>query len=483
MIKKLLLLAGLSFSVSSFAQVDSILLDWRSFGDHQSILSSAISGAVNAENDKWEMEYIAPKFVLISVGDILTPILIDNGSVILRNEDKGVFEYADNSVRSVTKTSFISTSHASGVTFPYRPTLYISIPGFGTEKEPHAWQYSLADRLAPLSSTVSGAQVYQHKHFMVSWDSDKSLGSQPRQLEDMVNTFLKNKTLEWDVVIIGHSRGAIFAHELAEKLVSSSKISNLHTYLLDPTASNLFSDHYPSSLPQASGTNHFGSLYYDGLAWLSDSNIDATTVGDRNVSGYQMELFASSSHSVIGDEWVETSSSIEELTDAFAFIRSKKPGGSYAPDGGVSGTDLVSVSAESGLSFDGDITVTDEQLNIWGEITAGGYSIGNIDTTVNLTEIEVSAGTLLATSELIVERDRVQYSANAGLVSYSSNFSLSGAQYTLSDGVVTTSANVDYRGIHIRFSIGGSSFSFSSSDAATGGLKRTYKRARRILGL
>src|SRR3990172_1743703 len=209
-----------------------------------------------AGTENWTAEY-SHKIVLIPLDDDLSiSVQVEKPTLTLINKDLGRFRFSENQVSAVTRT--VVAGYVQTGTHSLRPTLYVSVGGFTTNQN-SVWQWQF-DMEKQLQSTLAD---YQYKHFAVDWDADAANISQVRDLADVIKDFLNARIDAWDVVLVGHSRGGIFVHELSKYLVGQQKIKNLHTILLDPTATSALSDFYPQTKHDASPTVNYGSLYYD----------------------------------------------------------------------------------------------------------------------------------------------------------------------------------------------------------------------------
>jgi len=424
-------------------------------------ISRIVENAVATDiEENWSMDY-SHEIIIIPMADLNIPIEISKPTVTLKHKEKGQFVFSEGKVRSVTRNPIVTYEHKAGSEIAFRPTLYISLQGLRVDSEVDSWQAELQDMLEDdiLSS--------QYKHFLVKWDSSLSLGTQVDDLASVVGDFLNNKVYAWDVVIIGYSRGGIFAHELSSKIIGHNKIKNLHTFLLDPTASTFHSDRYPNprTVPPVAG--YFGSLYYDGQKFIDEINMSLGTDGDRNIIGYdnygRNDHLFNSSHSDFGTNWV--AAGLSGLAGALVDIKSKKVPGSFIADGD-SGEEFVRIKANKNIDFNGNIDITDGNISLFGDLSAGGLSLVNIEAAVGKDGVDIAGGTAIATSHIIINEDQLEASQSTLLSSYSASVSSEGLSANVSLIFTSASASINSDEITINITVGDQTI---GGNADTGG--------------
>ena len=400
----------------------------------------------NTLEENWSMDY-SHNIIIIPMADLNIPIEIGKPTVTLKHKEKGQFTFSEGKVRSVTKTPIVTYAHKAGTEFTFRPTLYISLPGFDFESDIEPWQTYL--------SGILKDDVYsnQYRHFLVRWDSAYSLGTQVDDLASVVGDFLNNKTDEWDVVIIGFSRGGIFAHELSKQIIGHNKINNLHTFLLDPTASRSHGDRYPTEKPVSATTTHFGSLYFDNNEFTDDLNMSLGTVSDGKITGYdnyeRNDHVLDSTHADFTSDWFNT-----RFAGALVDIRSKKISGLFISDDD-SGMDFVRIKANKNIDIDGTLDITDGNINLYGSLSAGGLSLVNIEAVVGADGVNLAGGIVIATGQLIINGDRREVSQSNLLSSYAASVSSDGLSVSVSDLFLGVDASINSDEITVNLSLGG----------------------------
>ncbi|MFC1747388.1 hypothetical protein ACFL2V_01130 [Pseudomonadota bacterium] len=388
---------------------------------------SAAAGATEFQvsDEGWAMEY-SHELILIPSGDLIIPIETKAPTVTLSNEKHGRFMFSRETVRAVTRSEAVAYQYSSNKTFGYRPTLFISICGMSMEANFDGggtclWQNSLDNELQELLSE------YQYKHFRIDWDTHSVNRAQVRDLGALVKDFLNARIDSWDVVIIGNSRGGVFGHDLTKELVGVAKLADLHTFLLDPTASATYQDMYPASKHDASPTDHYASLFYDGNAFFEGAEVG--TVGDRDIPGYDNYGNFSNSHLIYttheefaGDWIAHPQYGLERALDD---IKSKKDTGTFVVDGS-SGMEVVKLSRPHGISFDGDVSLQGGG-HIMGELSIADLPESVfIDATLASDSVEVAGATGVAVSSVIIKKDFISVAESSIIADYTTTISSQG---------------------------------------------------------
>jgi hypothetical protein len=340
----------------------------------------------------WRANY-SHEIIPVMNGDILIPIQIHEPVYTLSHPTEGVFNISSGGTSSVTrhpsKVSITTCNQYSG-----RPTLVISIVGWAGQAPGQAsgiavWQDNLADKIAAIRSdqcnpNVSAKLGGQIKYMSVDWHSANSNKRQVKALATFIRSWLSIKRNSWDIVLVGHSRGGIFAHDLSEKLKGVNKINSLHTVLLDPTGSSSVSDAYPAQLHDGGGFKNTGYLVYDNKGMINgmidntpfDSNIGA--FGDTKINGYAAKIFPNSTHNEIPNDWM-TSPVFDDFLSNVQSIKDEQT--QYGLDGPVVDELLTIRVNQSYIDFsmgieDGNLVVDGEVVLTPGLSTYGNTSIG-----------------------------------------------------------------------------------------------------------
>jgi len=412
------------------------------------------------------------------MGDINIPIQIESPNLVLNNKEYGKFTFSNGMMRSITQTVIVGRPTNPPSSTNVRPTLFITIPGFkfdlaslsAPDSNLYYWQTLINDEVSDLAVS-SNPRHSQHKHIMIGWDSYKMMKRQVEDAADKINEFLDARAYPWDVVIIGHSRGGIFSHELSEQIVSHGNISNLHTILLDPTATigvlGGMNDQYPLGKKNKSNGTHYGSLYYDDVPFAVAADI--STVGDQPINGYdnygrgslshsfKPPVSLDKSHGYFADEWIkDTDIGFER---ALADIWSKKDSATFAydPAGGL--LEKYDIS-ESDFIFDGSVAFNDGNLEIDGMIVGGPVG-ATIDASFGKSGIDASTTVLIVSSQIAINKSYVGASANAYLTNASASLSTKGVNTSFDvlgsggsvgaefeDGIIVT-GDIDALGISV----------------------------------
>ena len=280
----------------------------------------------------------------------------------------------------------------------------------------------------------------------------------------MVKDFLNTRIDKWDVVIIGHSRGGIFANDLSAKLVGYGKIANLHTVLLDPTATSVLADFYPMRLPTQSPTNHYGSLYYNNTGFLDDSSMTKffpngagfTTIGDINIPGYDnygnADFYFNSNHADFPYNWLPA-----KLQGLISNIKSRKD---YSPNGfvddGGSGMEVVRITRRKGFITNLVIELQGDNVHISGTISLSDIPGAQVtmDITVGKDGLAIGASVGMLTTQTIINGDRIVIANNLAIAQTYTSISSNGIQVRGSTLFAQVGAGVTSGGININIDLG-----------------------------
>lgn len=407
-----------------------------------------------AEN--WKAEF-SHDVVLVPMDDLVVPVRTKPTVTLISNE-YGRFKFSANQASSVSRIPLVTFEHQDTAPLPFRPTLFISICGFRAELTSDGggnceWQKELDEQL-------QGVLVqYQYKHFAVDWDTHTALKSQVKDLGELVVDFLNARAFPWDVVIIGHSRGGIFAHELSRELVGKNNLKDLHTFLLDPTASGSpLGDVYPVKKYDAAPTMHYASLFYDGDPFFFQFS-ETGTAGDSDIEGYSNYgradfLFSDSqSHGTFAFDWMESANA--GFQRALADILARKSSGSFAIDG-TSGMEVVRIEHGSAINFDGDVVFENDNVRIWGSFSIEdrpGTSV-SIDATIGKDGIDIAGTTAVAASHVVISDQIISVSSNTMLGNYAASVTRESITASVTVFYLRADASLDPKEININLEIG-----------------------------
>lgn len=260
------------------------------------IVSDQCKGLVH----QWTQEVKPAKFFFVNVGDILVPIQIEEKETVYRNLSKAFeFSFENEEQGLINATNIARGKTENTATRNYRPTLFITIHGASLNESGGSDIDSFQNTI--MKSLRDKELTYNAAIWTVNWDSTKPNRRQVKMLRRQVKSFLDDQVYAWDVVIVGFSRGAIFANELALQLDSDEKVNYLYTVLLDPTAATSINDRYPEKSP--SGTLVSNHLFYDGIPFLYvDFNL---TEGDQPISGYPSAVIIGSNHTDVPAQYID----------------------------------------------------------------------------------------------------------------------------------------------------------------------------------
>ncbi|WP_054114250.1 hypothetical protein [Marinagarivorans algicola] len=252
--------------------------------------------------DTWQAELTPAKFIFVNTGGILTPIKIEDESIAYRNlSQKYEVEIASNEAIAISSQNLVKASTSESVVREERPTLFITLHGasvvdvFKDGAATDQYQHDIA--------TSIRKRGLQHNYavWTVKWDSLLNNTRQVKKLKERVNGFLSEQKHAWDVVVVGFSRGGIFAHELSDDIEHNSKINKLYTILLDPTASKTIGDRYPAGASNSVKRKNY--LYYDSETWFKYDS--ASTVSDKPIDGYARPILVAGPHEDIPSYFVD----------------------------------------------------------------------------------------------------------------------------------------------------------------------------------
>lgn len=356
----------------------------------------------------WTFSSSNPVFTMISIDDQIIPVQVHTSEYVLSDPKKGVFKFRDGKVSSATRTPLDVITTPTLSVRSVRPTLFVSIPGATTANaNGHGiwdWQKDKLD--VELAKLINQSQ---YMHFTVDWESNLHMQSQVGSLADLIKEFLNAKAYAWDVVLIGHSRGGIFAHEVGERLAGHAKISKLHLVLLDPTAATSLGDTYPSQKPAGS----FGYLKYDSFpfSWLGSIG----TRGDENISGYNnygqndfslVYRDLTQSHGRYPADWIADTGT-HGLAALLASVTSNKDnsGASFAVDA-ASGKDLVQIRTRE-IDADLDATCTTTSCTLDGQVAFGPLGTVTMTGTIGSDGIDTAIATTLGGASVVTRQDLI----------------------------------------------------------------------------
>jgi hypothetical protein len=124
--------------------------------------------------------------------------------------------------------------------------------GGGRRNERGDWVDQLADgiqRELVAGLQGSGALI---KVIEPNWDTFGGSNRPAEFIADYIKRITDDRSVSpdpWDILLVGHSRGAIFNNDVAKLLGGDARIDYVEEILLDPTASHSSGDQYPKSVP------------------------------------------------------------------------------------------------------------------------------------------------------------------------------------------------------------------------------------------
>jgi len=392
------------------------------------LLSMTLNAAdISTIDGDWEIDYHHDIVPIVSDG-LIIPIETTPPTLELVHKSLGFFSFSSGKMNSVSNipSAGLEFTDATGnpiTTFHHRPTLFISIGGAKIDyslKNLNGtgvadWQKKMngTDLTSRIHDLVNGD--HQVAYMYVDWYSMRQNRPQVKALAKHVKNFLKNRTNQWDVALVGHSRGGVFAHELSKELVSSEKIVNLHTFLIDPTAATTWGDVYPQYKPSSNKTKHIARSIIDGNPFIDRYGIGLTTFSDEPITGYTNATIPDTNHSSIPGVWLEG----PEINTWIQGIINKKTAGSFQREEDIAQLNVfeVTVKINQAIVLDGDITIDQDHINVWGTLEVGplsssGYFYLDGDGAV------VSTNILINSASLSINEDSIKMNQSNGLESY-----------------------------------------------------------------
>lgn len=403
------------------------------------ILFSCMANAVdqlNIDSDDWEADF-SHEIILVDVGGVLAPIEIEKPTLTLNYKDVGEFVISEGKMNSLTTTGIATArattpSASSAVTFSQRPTLFVSIGGWkgissGIDSVRKgegiaSWQATDDASTTDLTDVIirNVGSDYQFYIMSVDWYSSRQIKGQVKQMANKIKRFLKGRNQAWDVALVGHSRGGIFAHELSKELVGNNKINTLNTMLLDPTALPLVGDTYPAYKRTSSSTSHYAEMLYDGSSFVNSIDFNATTVSDDPISGYSSSKL-DTTHVDIPYDWL-TNDQVGAQNWLANIITRKQPNalGYFEEEADVANDNIVviTIKVDHDIHIDGGITITGDYLEVWGEMSVGPVGAAG-SLYLSGKSVEVSANAVFQAASVSLDEDHVQVNQSIGLAGYS----------------------------------------------------------------
>lgn len=369
----------------------------------------------------WDVE-ITPQFLILH-GEVATPIRYGYEYKV-KNKDYGSYRISKGTVESTTLTPLVVYTHPTNTTFNKRPTLFVSFSG-AFQESIESWQISDVDASggvvdtnafdlqARLESELGG--VLQYKHILADWDDTRPMDGQIEQLADVIQMLLKGKSTAWNVVLVGHSRGGVLAHEVSLRLASMPNMANLYLILLDPTAAIAQGDSFPRAIVQrigASGFNILGFNFYDGDGWTDVFGvpISAGTDSDRNVSGYLNLLINHLGHDQFPSEWLSSNGDAYfKLSYLLQLLTSNVNSGAF-PAEGESGV-YIAKSRARPVHIAGSFDFTGDEFTAEFVVNTE-YLSSSFEGSLGEDGASVTANMIMATAYASLKEDRLEYSTS-----------------------------------------------------------------------
>jgi hypothetical protein len=375
----------------------------------------------------WTFSSSNPTFTMIPLGDLTFPVRTHTAEYVLSDPKKGVFRFRDGKVTSATRVPLDFISTPGFTTRSVRPTLFVSIPGASFDNASGSGVgFALKDLSLKLSTLVN---TQQYMLFTVDWESLMPNQAQVENVSDLIKNFLATKAFAWDVVIMGHSRGGVFAHRLGERLAGNAKISKLHLMLLDPTAATTFGDTYPTMKPAGA----YGYLKYDSQPFVPIGAL--ATRSDENITGYSNygsnNFFATFApapeygHTTYAKDWIDASG-IHGLAYALQQVAAVKDnsGGPFAVDG-ASGNEVVTVRTRT-IDADLDAQCSSSSCTMNGFVSFGQLGTVSMTGMIGSDGIDAAIATAGAGASVVIRQDEIALTQSDLFAQHSARINHSG---------------------------------------------------------
>ncbi len=351
--------------------------------DNSATSNLSLSTTSNTATE-WTASYEDNSILILPSNDINIPIELEKRAIVLTHRDRGRFVFSDGQMGSLTRTPLLRSSASLTSTYNYRPTLFVTLQGAAQNDGPDSWQNDFHTRIQSMLIRPTAARHSQFVHFQVDWDSLKPMSGQVKNLTGQIRSFLSQRANKWDVVIVGFSRGGIFANTVSKKIFGHNKINNLHTFLLDPTAARPFGDLYPNNFIKPVRTNVFGSMYYDNALWIDPpswvyallvtSSSNFFTVSDKPINGFTNYgrndvFFSATGHFAFASEWLNSVIPGVGLTQALDDIWTQKEEivDGYLQDGITNNLEVITIKARA-IIAEIDISIVNGNLTIASQV-------------------------------------------------------------------------------------------------------------------
>jgi hypothetical protein len=384
---------------------------------------------LTSEGGDLNIDSTGAKYVFLG-SDIMIPVMISAGEVNISSRSHGSFTFSSGKLTSAVQVptlSYADTPANNARSYSARPTLFISIGGYRGQADPtrdgsgiDGWINNV-NSLIFSRSAATAANDYQKVHFQVNWESANSNILQVKELAKVIRNYINAKTHAWDVVLMGHSRGGVFAHELTKKLVDLEKINSLHSFLIDPTSSTFFGDYYPVRKHNGS-IQHFGSLIYDAVDFVG---VNFSTQGDVKISGYNNygrndHLISGSSHSgIINEYWINTG-----LNLALNDVATNKDLGTYSIDG-LERVEEIVIEIDKDIYFYGEASFDGDNVEVVAEVGVGPIN-GNMHAMVGKDGVEIGSSIMLASTNITIRAGQAKVQETLGSANYAAEFGTDG---------------------------------------------------------
>jgi len=350
---------------------------------------------------------------------------------------------------SYDKTDFFNSQE----TYFKSPTLVVithgaslkSTAGYGLDDFQGALARNTARQL-----NISDSQV----HIMqIDWASNTPNDVGSKDVANHINAFLNKDRIygvQLDVMLIGHSRGAIFNFEAA-KLLNNDKIGTLQMIMLDPTAVPMWGDTYPSAaLKNVDQT----VVYDDGVKWWGTklfSIASGATIDGQKISGAEYrkvdlgfgETFTNDNHVMVASYYANGGGSVLDFQDDLSWLIKQKATAIDKYSENTSGSEVFSAlgSTNDWISFKASWDGKNATV-------AAELGIASVGVSVGMDGIAAGVNTIIGGVNGVVSLKNVAVGANVPGVGVNASLDKNGINTQIQIGGFKENISLTPRDVH-----------------------------------
>ncbi len=289
------------------------------------------------------------------------------------------------------------------------PTLLVTIHGatwgsrsgnFKNDRDGADWEKPVAEEMARLFRE-GGSETFVTR---LEWSGNMTNNPAEEFGLDRIEEFLANQIQEWDVVLVGHSRGGILVGEIANRLDGVRNLRNVNAIMLDPTAAIPFGDHTLTEIKGHVGRDR-AVVYDDGQDFsFGVIGLTSDSVAPAGARHIPTGTSGRNSHSHVAEAWYSESGYLQRDVDRI--LRSKDSADAYVD--GVLRTDgdfkwdtvwYAPKPTQAEIFINGYLYIEDGQLYAGAgtpagsvAVTAGSKGVGGSGGVTGLGVVHAHAG-------------------------------------------------------------------------------------------